>query len=210
MCLTSARPSFSPPPSPDAKQDVALLLRRQNCGTPQLRSFSLNLGTALTLPSHSFGAMNWAAGSARAAEYEGIFENCRRQAPDGVADGWCACYIRNYSEAASGSAAAPAEALQQVRSSAFVGSNFFDPGKLQRCESCTPGHQHMAPDPGPAPQDSACLLSATPLAGALQPGTQACRYRTAWGEIEVRRTNCPLSLQTNQWGGETVACAPPR
>lgn len=206
MCMKEREAFFSPPPSPQAVHDVALLVRQQTCTTPALRSFTANLVTALTLPSHSLGAMNWALGTARAAEYEGIFANCRRQAGDSAADGWCACYVRNYSAVTAGGTRTPAEAVQHVRSSAFFGNNFFDPGDLPRCETARKDISSWRQARASAPQASACLLSQAPLADALQPGTRACRYRTAWGEIELRQTSCPQTLQTNQWGGELVTC----
>lgn len=207
MCLNERDAFFSPPPSPDAVHDIALLLRRQACATPQQRSFSANLVTALTLPSHSFGAMNWAAGAARASEYEGIFDNCRRQAGDGVADGWCACYVRAYSTVKSGGTRTPAEAVQHVRSSAFFGSNFFDPGDLQRCEPARKDIAAWRQAQVTTPRASACLLSQAPHAAALMPDTKACRYRTAWGEIELQQNQCPQVLLTNRWGSEPIECA---
>lgn len=205
MCMNERDAFFAPPPSPEAVHDVALILR-QGCTTPALRGLSTNLVSALTMPSHSFGSMNWTKGTARASEYEGVFDNCRRQAGDGVADGWCACYTRNYSAVSTGGTRTPAEAVQHVRSSAFFGNNFFNPGDLERCEPARKDISAWRQGQAKTPQTSACLLSQVPLAGALQPGVKACRYRTAWGEIELRQTNCPQTLQTNQWGSEPVTC----
>ena len=206
MCMNERDAFFSPPPSPEAVHDMALIVRRQGCTTPALRGLATNLASALTLPSHSFGSMNWAKGTARAAEYEGIFDNCRRQAGDGAADGWCACYTRNYSAVSTGGTRTPAEAVQHVRSSAFFGNNFFNPGDLERCEPARKDISTWRQGQAKAAQTSACLLSQVPLADALQPGVKACRYRTAWGEIELLQTNCPQTLQTNRWGSELVTC----
>jgi len=35
---------------------------------------------------------------------------------------------------------------------------------------------------------------------------KACRYRTAWGQIEVQLSQCAPKLFAYQWGDEPVAC----
>jgi hypothetical protein len=36
---------------------------------------------------------------------------------------------------------------------------------------------------------------------------QACRYRTAWGELEFRSSpECRPRLFAHQWGGNPVSC----
>jgi hypothetical protein len=82
---------------------------------------SANLSSWLLLPTHRRYAISWTQGQPRAGEYDTMFENCRRQAGDGMADGWCGCYVKQYSVAKPGTRASPVDVMANAKTTAFVG-----------------------------------------------------------------------------------------
>ena len=152
--------------------------------------------------------MSWSLSSPKAAEYETIFQNCRRQAGEGVADSWCGCYARKYSQAQSGTRASPVEVMAGAKSSAFVGEEtaWFTPPDLSDCAALRQEVSTWRTWALPSQRVTACLAREGPASNSLSPDMKACRYRTGWGEIEVRQALCAPRLFAHQWGGEPVSC----
>ncbi|HRH87580.1 MAG TPA: hypothetical protein PLO41_12080 [Rubrivivax sp.] len=207
-CLAERDSAFSMPQSVDARRDVALLLSRHRCDGPETRTFAKNLSTWLLLSPDQRYAMSWALGDPKAAEYDAIFENCRRQAGEGAADAWCGCYVRRYSLTRVGSRAAPLEAMQAVRVSAFIGEQgaFFVPADLDECRPQRERLTAWRRTQGPSQTVTACLARQAPMTAAVTPDLKACTYRTAWGEVEWRQPECVPRLYSGLWGGDAVAC----
>ena len=195
------------PESRDAVHDMALLVKRHTCNGNETRRFATNLGRWLMTPPAKRSPLVWAEGSPKQAEYRAMFDHCRRQAGDGAADAWCGCYVEQFSKTRPGTRAHPVEHAATAHATAFVGGHdaWFVPAQLG---DCNPLREELKSWRRTRSLETAtaCLLGQTPVANAVAPSLLACRYRTAWGEIEYRNQQCPPRLTARYWGSEAVPC----
>jgi hypothetical protein len=207
-CLAKKDAAFQLPQSADARADMGVMLKRHACGSPVTKRFAKSLSSWLVMPEHKRYAMSWSLELPKAAEYETIFQNCRRQAGEGAADAWCGCYAMKYSQAQPGTLASPVEVMAAVRASAFVGDEtaWFTPPGLHDCSALREETLKWRTWALPSQVVTACLTQQGPAAKAIAPDVKACRYRTGWGEIEVRLAQCAPKLFAHQWCGEPVSC----
>lgn len=206
-CEQDKKELMTLPESRDAVHDVRLLVKRHACTSDDTRRFATNLGRWLMMPPAKRSPLAWAEGMPQKAQYLSMFDNCRRQAGDGAADAWCGCYVEQFSKTRPGTRAHPVEQAATAHHTAFVGESdaWFVPSGLQACdahfEELKTWRRTQSPE-----KATACLLGQTPIADTIAPALQACRYRTAWGEIELRGKQCQPRLTARYWGGETVEC----
>ena len=207
-CVAERDSAFELPPSVDARHDLDVLLRQHRCDSPETRIFARHLSAWLVMAPHRRAAMSWSTVEPRVAEFRSIFENCRRQAGGGVADAWCGCYVRKYGSTSPRGYYNRPEAMALVKTSAFVGGGGmnFEPSDIDECEAGRKDIDLWRQSQRAAPVPTACLVSQEPVADAIAPDLKACRYRTAWGQIEVRMPQCRLTWQSHQWGGEAIKC----
>jgi hypothetical protein len=197
------------PASPDGEHDATRWLARNACGSPATTHFSQRLTDWLFLDDAARGSMTWASNHPRRSELTALFDNCRLQAGDGVADAWCGCYVREFSTIRQDDTRfRNATVLGANRASAFVGSGawFNQFGGSDRCDAYAERIAQWRRGESARPRVTACLVAQRAVSERLTPGAQACRYRTAWGEIVFHDTTCRDRLYAHQWGGETVAC----
>jgi hypothetical protein len=160
------------------------------------------------MPERKRSVMSWSLGNPKAAEYSSLFDNCRRQAGGDAAVAWCGCYARKFSHVGAGSRAAPAEVAAAGRSSAFVGDEtaWFVPPDLAECaplrEEILGWRERFFSNNN----ITACLIGQGAAPKAVTPDLKACRYRTAWGQLEVQLAQCAPKLFTYQWGDEPITC----
>lgn len=196
------------PPSPDGEHDARRWLANNVCTSPATTHFGQRLVNWLFLDEAARGSMNWAANHPRRPELMALFDNCRQQAGDGIADAWCGCYVRQFSAISQDATRfRNAAVLDATRVSAFVGQNawFNQFGG----DACGPHEERIAlwrRGQSARPRVTACLVSERAAPERLAPGARACRYRTAWGEIDLHDTSCRDRLYAHQWGSEAVTC----
>lgn len=204
-CVAEREQALQVPPSEPAKHDVALLFKQYRCGA-NTKQYAENLALVPLLPKGRLGAMRWLAqepDKAKSALAGRVYAQCRRQAGEGVAEGWCACYAKKFSRV-SVSSYVTAEQLAAVPKNAFVDGPGFAPADIHDCNDLE--------DPitlwrrTHKPYTTACLASSQPVTGSLTPGLQACTYRTAWGSISLREKSCSASIPSTRWGDEPVIC----
>lgn len=204
-CIAEREQALQVPPSEPAKHDVALLVQQNRCGA-NTKQYAENLALVPLLPKGRLGAMAWLAqepDKAKSALAGRVYAQCRRQAGEGVAEGWCACYAKKFS-GVSVSSYVSAEQLASVPKDAFVDGPSFAPQDITECNDLQ--------DPitlwrrTHKPYTTACLASSQPVTGSFTPGLEACTYRTAWGSISLREKSCPASIPSTRWGDEPVTC----
>jgi hypothetical protein len=208
LCEKSKKETLSLPGSQDATHDVKLLVRRHTCNGRETVRFTRNLSSWLLMPPAKRNAMAWAARSPQLAQYQAMFENCRRQAGDGAADAWCGCYVRQFSQTQPGSRAYPVDVVATARQTAFVGEKnaWFAPDDLSVCDPFREEVLTWRRVSSSSQATTACLVGQTVIPESVAPELKACRYRTAWGEIEVRNSQCRPHLLAQLWGDEVVNC----
>ena len=206
-CERSKQDLMTLPESRDAVHDVSLLIKRHACTSNETGRFAANLGKWLLTPVATRSPLAWADGHPQQGRYRAMFENCRRQGGDGSADAWCGCYVQQFSTTRSGTRAHPIEHAATASQTAFVGDSdsWFVPSQLLACEPHL--EQLKAWRRAQAPEKAtACLIGQSPVPESVLPELKACRYRAAWGEIEVRNQQCHPQLLARTWGGEAVRC----
>jgi hypothetical protein len=197
------------PPSPDGEHDAKRWLAKNACTSPATTHFGKRLAEWLFLDDSARGGMNWAAGHPRRAEFMALFDTCRLQAGEGAADAWCACYARQYRLVnPDNTIYRHPDLLAAARQSAFIGdaSGWYTPTNIDTCNPYAERLEQWRKLQRPRPRVTACLVAQKPAPERLTPGVLACRYRTAWGEIEFHDSACRDRLYAHQWGGETVTC----
>ena len=197
------------PASPDGEHDARRWLATNACASPAATHFSQRLTEWLFLDDAARGSMSWAANHPRRRELTALFDHCRVQAGDGVADAWCGCYVREFSTIRQDDTRfRNAAVLAANRASAFVGEgawfNLF--GGADRCDAHAERIAQWRRGQSARPRVTACLVAQAPAPERLTPDSKACRYRTAWGEILLYDTACRDRLYAHQWGSEPVAC----
>ncbi|HQT01219.1 MAG TPA: hypothetical protein PL023_13025 [Thiobacillus sp.] len=197
------------PASPYGEHDARRWLTKNACASPVTTHFSQRLTEWLFLDDAARGSMSWAANHPRRRELSALFEHCRLQAGDGVADAWCGCYVRQFAAIQQDDTRfRNAAVLAANRASAFVGDGawFNQFGGGDACSAHTERIAQWRRGQSARPRVTACLVAQTPAPARLTPGTEACRYRTAWGELLFYDTTCRDRLYAHQWGSEPVAC----
>lgn len=208
-CLKEQHRRTSLPPSPEADSDARRWLQQFKCGSAETRRLANGLSEWLLMPDAQRGSMVWALKHPRLSEYSRLFENCRRQAGGGYADAWCGCYARQHSRTNSGTLAHPQTHVDTAWQSAFVGEAgaWFQPSDLNVCERERRSLEQWRNVQRQPQRTTACLISQQGIADSVRPELQACRYRTAWGEIEFRSSPvCRPVLYAHQWGDAPVSC----
>ncbi|MCU0920228.1 MAG: hypothetical protein MUF16_07810 [Burkholderiaceae bacterium] len=208
-CLEEQRRRTSLPPSPEADHDARRWLQQFRCSSAETRRLTDGLSQWLLLPDAQRGSMVWALKHPRGSEYSRLFENCRLQAGAGQADSWCGCYARQHSLTTPGTRATPQVHVDTAWQSAFVGESgaWFQPADLNVCERERKLLELWRSAQRQQQRGTACLVGQQAVADSVRPELQACRYRTAWGEIEFRSSpECRPRLFAHQWGGNPVSC----
>ena len=207
QCESRKEDLMTQPESRDAVHDMALLVKRHACTSLETRRFTDNLGRWLMTPPALRSPLAWAQGLPQQALYQAMFENCRRQAGDGAADAWCGCYVEQFSRTRPGTRAHPAAHAATAHETAFVGDSeaWFVPSDLSTCDAHLDRLKAWRRTQSPE-ATTACLMGQTPVTESVVPGLQACRYRTAWGEIELRSTQCQPRLTARYWGDQVIQC----
>lgn len=206
-CEQDKKDLMTLPESRDAVHDVGLLVKRHTCTSDDTRRFATNLGRWLMMPQAKRSPVAWAEGMPQKAQYLAMFDNCRRQAGDGAADAWCGCYVEQFSKTRPGTRAHPVEQAATAHYTAFIGGSdaWFAPSELQACDAHLEELKTWRRTQSPE-KTTACLIGQSPIANTIAPALQACRYRTAWGEVEWRGTQCQPRLTARYWGSEAVQC----
>lgn len=208
-CQEEQRRNTSLPPSPEADHDARRWLQQFKCGSFETRRLTKGLSEWLLMPDAQRGSMVWALKNPRLSEYIRLFENCRRQAGGGYADAWCGCYARQHSRTNSGTLAHPQTHVDTAWHSAFVGEAgaWFQPSDIDVCERERRSLEQWRNAQRQPQRTTACLVSQQGIADSVRPELQACRYKTAWGEIEFRSSPvCRPVLYAHQWGDAPVSC----
>lgn len=210
-CIAEQKSAFQVQRSAPAVADAGRLIDRHGCTSAQVSRYAQQLGSWLLAPSASRGALAGLDRHPQAPALERLYEQCRRQAGDGVADAWCGCYVRSFAGAPRGTRSARAEVLDAAARSAFVGGlqAWYAPPEVAECEPQRQAIDRWRREQAMgAPAVTACLVQQAPAQVVLLPDLRACRYRSAAGTIELRATQCPPRLQAHEWGSEPVACTP--
>ncbi|MCA0241243.1 MAG: hypothetical protein LCI02_10295 [Proteobacteria bacterium] len=210
-CRAERDSAFQVQRSPPALADASRLIERHGCAGPQMARYARQLADWLLAPPGGRGSLAGLERHPQAPALNRLFEQCRRQAGDGVADAWCGCYVRSFAGAPRGTRSAPADVLDAAARSAFVGGPlaWYAPPEIAECEPRRQAIDRWRRDQAIArPVVTACLVQQAPAEVLLQPDLQACRYRSAGGTIELRATQCAPRLLAQEWGSEPVACSP--
>lgn len=208
-CIAERDSAFQVQRSPAAVTDATRLIEHHGCGSVQMTRYAQQLSAWLLAPPSSRGSLAGLDKHPQAPALARLFENCRRQAGNGVADTWCGCYVRNFANAPRGTRSAPADVLDAAAHSAFIGGPqaWYAPPDIGDCQPHWPAIERWRREQALGrPVVTACLMQQQPADVVLAPDVRLCRYRSAAGVVELRAAQCPARLHTHEWGSEAVPC----
>ncbi|MFT3821407.1 MAG: hypothetical protein QM750_27940 [Rubrivivax sp.] len=207
-CIAERDSAFQVQRSPAAVADATRLIERHGCGSVQMTRYAQQLSAWLLAPPGSRGSLAGLDQHPQAPALARLFDNCRRQAGDGVADAWCGCYVRNFANAPRGTRSAPAEVLDAAAHSAFIGGPqaWYAPPDIGDCQPYWPAIERWRREQAARALVTACLVQQQPAEVVLAPDVKRCRYRSGAGFVELRAAQCPARLHAHEWGHEPVPC----
>lgn len=209
-CIAERDSAFQVQRSPAGVADATRLIERHGCDSVQMTRYAQQLSAWLLAPAGSHGGLAGLDKHPQAAALARLFDNCRRQAGNGVADAWCGCYVRNFANSPRGTRSAPAEVLDAAAHSAFIGGPqaWYAPPDIGECERHWPAVERWRREQAAARAlVTACLVQQQPAEVVLMPDLKLCRYRSGVGVVELRAAQCPDRLHVQEWGSEAVSCS---
>ena len=214
-CKRKEERQANTPLSADAAADVKRFLEARSCSHPETLALSKGTTDFLLFAPGGGPGMDWVRGNPLERSLTTLFQNCRRQSRLGTADAWCACYAQKLGEPGS-TVVAPDPKRLALRAatyqSAFVGTKatYYEFVGVGDCDKYKASITRFRQSESTKRNVSACLASEAPIPEAFTPELKACRYRTSFGQIEVRSPVCRSAILTSEWGGEPVACSSAR
>ncbi|MHC8358668.1 hypothetical protein ACYZTL_26510 [Pseudomonas sp. LB3P81] len=205
-CLAKNEQLDKPLVSPEAQQDVQVLVGRYGCGQ-EVAIYAYNFNQSRSLRYQQLGARYYIDSMKNpgdVAKYRKVFENCAHQAGDGAAYAWCGCYVKGLSLVRGGYANPPEAVAAASRSAFFKGISYL-PSDAREC--LRPGEEMMNSwRSSHSPFTTACLVSTASATGSTTPGLMECEYQTAWGKIVVHDRNCDSAITSRTWGDVPISC----